>query len=246
MTTGLYADAAISIRTEIADAHATALEEIAAPGTWLDGPTRVAIAHEALAAHECERCREGREALSPNSVEGPHANRGALPATLVDVVHRVTTDPGRLSHAWMHRVLDSGVTDAEYVETVGVVSRILSMDAFARAVGLDGLKVPVGADGDPTRKRPAAAAIDDAWVPMIRESDATGELGELYAGEPYFPGVGRCLSLVPAEVHAVRALMCVQYYDFHRVVNPHNHRTLFRMQEQLIAARVSALLECYY
>ena len=50
MTTGLYADAAIPIRTEIAAAHATALEEIAAPGTWLDGPTRVAIADEALAA----------------------------------------------------------------------------------------------------------------------------------------------------------------------------------------------------
>jgi hypothetical protein len=47
-------------------------------------------------------------------------------------------------------------------------------------------------------------------------------------------------------VYAVRDLMRVQYYDFHRVPNPRNHRKLLRVQEQLIAARVSALLECFY
>ena len=242
----LYADAAIAVRPEIANTHAAALQQIAGAGTWLDGPTRVAVAREALTAHECKRCGEARQSLSPTAVSGPHDDLGLLSANVVDVVHRVTTDPGRLSRAWLKGILSGGMSDTEYVETVGVVARILSISAFARAVGLAGLAVPEPRDGEPTRRRPQAAVLEDSWVARIPESGATGELADLYAGEPNFPGVGRSLSLVPDEVYAVRDLMRVQYYDFHRVPNPRNHRKLLRVQEQLIAARVSALLECFY
>ena len=95
---------AIPIRGDLAAAQARAWERIARPGAWWDGAQRVAIAAETRNAALCGLCRTRKAALSPSIVEGAHDSLGALPDTVVEVVHRVATDPGRLSKTWLDGV----------------------------------------------------------------------------------------------------------------------------------------------
>ena len=100
MTDMSYADAPFAVRNDLGDAHAATWERIASRGTWFDGETRVAIAAETRNARGCRLCAERKEALSPYAVEGTHDSLGALPENLVEVIHRIVSDPGRLMRKW--------------------------------------------------------------------------------------------------------------------------------------------------
>jgi len=65
-------------------------------------------------------------------VEGTHESLGFLAEGVVDVIHRVVTDPGRLSKAWCEQVVAGGFEDTRYVEIVGVVITVVSVDVFCR------------------------------------------------------------------------------------------------------------------
>ena len=93
----LYASAPIAIRGDLVAAHTRAWERLGRPGTWWDGGQRAAIAAETRHAPSCALCRRRQEALSPAAIEGKHDSLGVLPEIVVEVVHRVRTDPARLS-----------------------------------------------------------------------------------------------------------------------------------------------------
>ena len=56
----------------------------------------------------------------------------------------------------------------------------------------------------------------------------------------------RALSLVPDEVRMLRRLSEAHYLPIEKIPDPTCHRALDRMQMELVAARVSALNECFY
>lgn len=85
------------IRQEIATVHAQVWENLGRPGNWLTGSERVAIVAEARAAWECKLCKERKQALSPYSLDGVHGSSTDLDPARVDAVHRIVTDPGRLT-----------------------------------------------------------------------------------------------------------------------------------------------------
>jgi hypothetical protein len=60
------------------------------------------------------------------------------------------------------------------------------------------------------------------------------------------PYVLRALSLVPAEVRAWTGVSQAQYLSPERMVRFERFRALDRAQIELVAARVSALNECFY
>ena len=69
------------------------------------GAERVAIAREVRAARRCAFCAERRAALSPTAVSGAHDAATDLRPAIVDAVHRVVTDPGRLSRCFADEVI---------------------------------------------------------------------------------------------------------------------------------------------
>ena len=97
MTDISYQTAPVPVREDIVEAHAQLWRQLAEPGTWWTGAERVAIAAEVRQARACVLCRERKTALSPAAVQGTHGGMGVLPDSVVEMVHRVTTDPGRLS-----------------------------------------------------------------------------------------------------------------------------------------------------
>lgn len=246
MSTTSTAQAPVTVRADLERAHQQAWGRIAAPGTWWTGVQRVAIAAETRHAEDCRLCRERKAALTPNAVSGEHDHLGELPSSAVEAIHRIRTDPGRLSKSWLDGVLDAGLTDAEYVELTGVLVTVVNVDTFSRAVGVAPPDLPQPRAGEPSRHRPASATAGVAWVPMIPRGENTGPEADLYAGG-FVANVRRAMSLVPDEVRGFFALQGAHYVSDEALLDPsQSGRAIDRPQIELLAARVSALNECFY
>lgn len=240
-----YVDAVLPVREDLPATHRRAWRRLAEPGTWWTGRERVAIAAEVRRAARCGYCRARKVALSPNAVEGAHQSLGALPEAVVEVIHRVVTDPARLSRSWYEKLRADGVTDAHYVETIGVIVTVVSIDSFHRGLGVPPEPLPEPLAGEPSRRRPPAAKLDQAWVPMLAEGQATDPEARTFMRRRN-PNVLRALSLVPDEVRGLRELSAAQYLPLEQLLNLRAGRSLRRVQMELIAGRVSALNECFY
>jgi hypothetical protein len=100
------------------DAHQRAWQRIAAPGTWLTGAKRVAIAREVRNAIQCGFCAERKASLMTYGVTGSHETVTNLPAAQIELIHRLATDSAPLKRSWARELIDNGLSEEEYVETV--------------------------------------------------------------------------------------------------------------------------------
>jgi hypothetical protein len=243
----LCASSPIAIRGDLAAAHARAWERIGRPGTWWDGAARVAIVAETRHATSCRLCRRRKETLSPAAVEGTHDSLGELAEVVVEVVHRVRNDPGRLSERWYRDLITGGLSEERYVETVSVVAHVVAIDTMARGLGTEVLPLPRPQTGVPSQYRPAAAKPGDAWVPWLEPTDLGDAEADLYPSGRPAANIMKAMSLVPDEVRGFFDLVSHQYLpplamrDFSR-----EYRAISHAQIELLAARVSALNQCLY
>jgi hypothetical protein len=246
MTAKNFAGSDLLVRSDLVDAHERAWQAIAAPGTWLDGARRIAVAAEIRKARDCAHCARIKAALSPAGVPGAHETLGALGAAEVELIHRVVGDPGRLSEKWAQSVLARGLSEGEYVEIVGLCAMVMMLDTCLRALGLPERALPAPAPGAPSRYRPAGAKKKAAWLPLVEPEDATEADGPMYPN-PKAGYIYRGLSLVPQSLRDYWALANCHYlpgewvYRFDQTI-----RALLRPQIEVIAARVSALHLCAY
>jgi hypothetical protein len=242
-----YATAPVPIRDDLRAAHARAWATLGRAGTWWTGSERAAIAAEVRAAAICTLCQARKAALSPYTIAGVHDGAGLLAAPAIDAVHRITTDPGRLKRQWFDDLIGAGLTDAPYVELLGIVVTVLGTDSFCRALGVAPHPLPTPEPGVPARTRPVAARDEGAWVPSIPSGAARGAEADLYADIPGpVPNVMRALSLVPDALRTLKDLGAVHYMTTAEMTDLTHGRSLDRPQMELIAGRVSALRECFY
>ena len=242
----MYDDVALFIRTDLVDAHRRAWQRLAEPGTWHSSKIRVAIAAEVRNARGCELCTQRKAALSPYTTVGDHDHLGGLPDPIVEVVHRIVTDPARLTRRWFEAVTDAGLSDADYVEVVGVVAQVIALDTFAHALGIAARSLPDACAGEPSRQRPHGVKDNGSWVPTIVPGDHGPDEADL------FDGIGRsniwsALSAVPHEMRGFFDVMNTQYLpgpamrDFDT-----EYRAITHPQIELLASRVSAINQCFY
>jgi len=243
-----YRNSGIAVRGDIIASQTRAWQSLGAQGTWWTGAERVAIAREVRVARRCAACAERKAAVSPYAVEGSHGAATDLPPAVVDAVHRVATDPGRLSRRWAGEVMAAGIGDAQLVELVSVVCTVMMIDGFARAIGADPAPLPEPVAGDPSRRRPAEAVDEGYFVPTIPY--AVGARPELALYEPnaFMPNVGRGLSLVPDAVRSARDLMLAHYMKYEQVATDWEprDRPITRSQMELVASRTSSKNDCFY
>ena len=246
MTTFDYANAPVGVRSDIVAAQQNAWRGIGQAGTWWTGAERVAIAAEVRNAPNCKLCRARQEALSPFAIDGEHDSIADLPAAAIEVIHRVITDPGRLTRSWFDSVLDQGLSDAEYVEVAIVSVLTVAVDTFARAIGSPPWPLPEPGAGEPTRIRPEGLADEGAYVPTIPSGGAGPAEADLY--NPFRGNIYRAISLVPEQARLFYAILGAQYLPSSDVANPESNggRAITRPQMEIIAARVSALNGCFF
>ena len=165
---------------------------------------------------------------------------------MVDVIHRVVTDPQRLTRAWFDGIVAQGLTEEEYVEVVGTIVCVFSIDEFCRALGVAPNPLPEPEPGEPSRYRPATIVNDGAWVGVLPRVVESGPEADMWQGRTGY--VLRALSLVPDEARSVLDLLEVHYMGGEDVwkVKSSPKGTLTRIQSEIVAIRISAFNECFY
>ena len=208
----------------IVQAHRAAWARIAGPGSWWTGTQRVEVARLA---------REARLQRNdpPWLREDIPASSECLPERVADMVRRIAADVHSIDQAWAMACIEE-LGDAAYVEICAVTVCLTAIDAFAEALGVPLEELPQALPGEPDRSRPAGTSEVGAFVPLM----------EPFAG----PNVARALSLAPADNAAFFGLVGSMYamVDFQELV--WSGRPLSRPQVELVAARVSAINECFY
>lgn len=235
-----------AVAEAFAASHQRFWERLANAGTWLTAAERVAVAEEMRAALVCEACARRKAALSPEADVGEHTFATDLPASWRDVIHRIATDPGRLSRAWFDRMVGEDLSPEQYVEIVSTMITVQMIDTFCRGLGHAPHALPTPQAGEPSRYRPAHLVDGEAWVPWIPADGAVGEEADLWSAERN-ANVGRALSLVPEEIRTLNDTSAVHYLVPGDVIDPRSTgRSLSRIQMELLAARTSALNQCFY
>ena len=207
-------------------AHNNALNAIAAPGAWWSGTDRLAIVREARAASECSLCQRRARSLAATAVSSEHDSGNNLPPAAIEAIHGIRNHSGRLTRRWFDDVTAMGMRSEAYVELVAVVASAVIVDTYAQGVGLDLPDLPEARTGSPTSERSTDVADAGAWVPIARQGRAN---------------ILRSLALVPSALDLFFGAFGTSYY-----MAPKTRFALARPQVELIAARVSAVNECFY
>ena len=79
-----------------------------------------------------------------------HTSLGLLTDGEVGAIHRIVSDPGRLSESWYRYVIAKGVTPLEYIEIAGQVAITVIADTFAFGVGVAETPLPLPQGGWPS------------------------------------------------------------------------------------------------
>lgn len=227
----------------------TALEEswreLGAVGTWWTGAERIALAAETRAARGCGLCAQRKAALSPYASDASHAAVRGLSAPVVDGVHRLSTDPGRITRRWLDDLVGTGLEPEAVVELVGVVSLVALADTLAVATGETERALPEARPGEPSRERPPGLETSCAWVPTVDPERADGMVKLMYdmvRGDAGFVfHVARALTAVPATLQSFFRAFSVSYHT-----HGPTKGALSRPQVELLAASTSAINECFY
>jgi hypothetical protein len=247
-----YSNAPYRIPDYKAEAHRGAWKYMASAGSWWTGAERLAIAAASRAAQDCALCRERKAALSPNAGSGVHDSDGlskGLNDKVVDAVHRITTDPARLTGSWVENLIDGDAfTYGHYVEMVSVIVNLISIDTLHRALGLPLEPLPRPEPGEPDGYLPPGAALDVAWVPMIYPDNLTKRESDIYFGAPRMGHVIRAMSMVPDAVRWLNRLSEAHYLPTPEVgdFSKGGRLTLSRPQTELVASRTSYYNDCFY
>lgn len=243
-----YSKAGFTIREDLPLAYRDIWKKISAPGNFWRGEDRIAIAAESRQARLCGFCAERKDALSPYTFKGEHETVTNLPPAVVDVVHRITTDAPRITEAWIDSLAEDGITRPHYVELLGIVVAVISIDAFHRALGLPLEPLPTPETGEPDGYQSITATDHGAYVPMVMPDEVTDDNRDLYDGQARTGNVMAAMSLIPDSVRMLKTLGAVQYLAPHQVADPTAKlsRAISRSQMEMLAGRVSSLSNCFY
>jgi len=238
----LYADSDFPVSTETEALHTDELLSYARPGTWGTAAERTAIAAEARRARTEAGIQEsiGDEHLAETATLPDAARRLARAAALGGV---------EINRDYCEKTQAEGVTEGAYVEIVGLVARLAHLDVFARGIGVPARKLgePVD-DRPPTFERPDVAKQEGFFTASVPNAPEGGELAKSLYGKHQAPNIVRSLSLVPDEARRLDRVMNAEYFSMETIfdLGYSSHEALSRPQIELVAARVSALNQCFY
>lgn len=169
--------------------------------------------------------------VARNSYEGSELHTHPdLPDAAVAAASLLARKPAAITAGLIQGWNSVGLDANRYVELVSVVAQTTAVDTFHRALGFDVEDLPSPEAGQPTRELPdPPPRLTRAWVPMV--------------GPPTIP---TSLSAVPAEMHALENLHGPMYLSYEEMGNPAVQKGLSRAQQELVAARTSAINECFF
>lgn len=204
-----------------------AWRELGSAGAWWAGAQRLAIAEVARAS--APRPLWDR----PPRLDALPVERGdrALSPFVCALTERVAVEPSSITSELAAMIVDR-IGDAAYAELCSVVCQVVAIDHFRAALGVAPAPFPDPQSGEPSRVRPHGMADVGGHI----------EMTERHLG----PNIGRSLSLAGDDHTRWFTLVFAMYAGEGFAEMVWDHRALARPQVELIAARTSALNECFY
>jgi len=148
----------------------------------------------------------------------------------LEAATRIAHDAHSIDRAFVDGLCDRGVTAAEYVEIIGLVSRLAAIDTFHRLLGAPPPPLPLPTPGDPSNDLNPMAQPGRAFVPMVRGASI------IYA-----------LTLIPDEHEAMMDDVHDTFYlSTTQMQQPTSPRAITRPQIELLGTLTSVENECFY
>ena len=145
-----YDDSEYPVSKEIENVHEFQINSMGKSRSWGTGTQRLAIAKEArIAAYEAGVLEKPSDENLSEDIK--------LPNAVKEIVKQIAITPQSLNKNIYDKTLNEGISEGEYVEIVGIVSRITSLDVFARGIGIPLRNLPNPEKKAPTRTRPKEA-----------------------------------------------------------------------------------------
>ncbi|MDX2382222.1 MAG: hypothetical protein QNM02_20995 [Acidimicrobiia bacterium] len=203
---------------------------------WLAEPSGCWTGAEKVAMVEVARAAVPRPVWDRRPETIGHLATDAEPGTIlspvvVDTIERIAVEAGAIRREWALSVI-AGLGETAYAELAAVIATIVPIDRACQLLGRDLEPLPAPVRGAPTGE----------------SADATVDIGAyLPSAEGFFgPNVAKSLSIAPTanlmRLGVVRALYSGDRFGELRW----DDGALNRPQVELIAARTSALNECFY
>ncbi len=214
------------VSKEIIDSFEIIWEHLGQSGSWWSGSQRIAIAQ-----HVRRSAPRPLWDKAPALDTLPDDYDGELTSFEIGVVERVTVEPSSIDFEVYKHIVERMGED-KYAELAAVVSQVVPIDHVHDALGIEREELPLAIDSEITMERPEGLVFDVGFLPTL---PAEG-----------LPHVAVALSLALAD-NARRMLLVRSMYSgqsFGEMV--WTHRSLSRPQVELVAARTSALNECFY
>ncbi|MBT4206707.1 MAG: hypothetical protein HOI01_11045 [Proteobacteria bacterium] len=237
----LYSHSVVPVRPDLEAVHGTAMSSFSDTGTWFNGSER----KEIVALARRVRHREGLELTGfvDEVTDIP------LPSAVIELIQRVACDAEKIGKDFYEKIISEGLSVEQYVEVVGLVGRAVAIDTFCRALGFPMNALDAPRPGEPSSMRPKTATVQHAWVPTIPTGKQGGtDAAALYGDADFVANIFSALSLVPKEASLVMQMGQVQYVGADDFMNFEFRRSeqFSRAQLELVAARISALNNCFY
>jgi alkylhydroperoxidase family enzyme len=247
-----FSSLGFKVREDLQEAYHRYRKWLSGPGEWWSGEERVAMVRETRVAWDCLLCVRKKEALSPKSIAENHSADPPLSRQAVEAIHRIVTDPSRLSEQWVLELKQEGFGYPQITELIGVVTTGIAMDYLFWGLGLEPPALPESRSGNPTRGESQDSDFHTAWVPTVIPEKAKGGLEAFYEAAANPAGgvahIMQALSAAPETLLAFYDLASVLYLPPQKVANPGSEidRAITRPQIELLAATVSAANACRY
>ncbi len=207
-------------------AAVTAIAALGRPGRWWTAPQRLAIATITREA----KPRPLWDRIAPLNTLDSEQGQPLSPfvAALTELVAVETSSIDRATV----ELITGRIGDAAYAELSAIVAQVAAIDQTCHALGTSLMEFPPPGEGEPSRLRP----------------DGMGDAGgHIQMTEPYTgPNVARSLSLAAEDHDRWRGLVLSMYSRDGFLDMLWTDRALTRPQVELVAARTSALNECFY
>ncbi len=211
---------------EIVDACRSAWDHLGTPGAWWTGRQRIAIAEQIRASAPRPLWDKAPELTDVD--DSPDGELSAFERALTE---RITTQPSSIDHKTYLHIVDR-IGEDKYAELAAIATQVVPIDQLHSALGLDREPLPQAEDGEPTGERPDDLVDDVAFLPTAPPN------GMAHVA----------VSLSLAEADNARRLRLVRSMYSGRAFGEMvwTHRALSRPQIELVAAKTSALNECFY
>ena len=214
------------ISDEIIESFQIVWNGLGKPGAWWSGAERIEIA------------KEIRDSRPPSLGDwttdfSNYSNKGTKGITpfVRAVVRRVTHESSSIDRNTYQQIVGEMGED-RYAELTAIVSQLVPIDRLHDILGYNRVELPIPESGNPSGERPKGLTTGIAFLPTF---PANG-----------LPHIAVSLSLAQAD-NARRMLLVRSMYsgtDFNQMI--WTHRNLSRQQIELVAARTSAINECFY